>query len=254
MRAHKVNTQFAHYRLPPDTVVCLHTFNMLLMNIMFPCHRFTPITAKKVASSHTRTDRLAFNEAFSDLVKDFGESMPHQTACHPADYHLDNQSAKRHRPLTFLHCGLFHNKAAVFAEMKRLGILPASCSDGNLRHWWRSDFWEVKIKGWQPFAKCEACIQYRASLLSCRTLASRDLVRAQQLSHRQQISVGRRRYDIREKLSEALPQEFLHVSIDAMDNKKTNIPQTRHLTHTKKVAQAGELLKTRIMGKLLQMY
>eukprot|EP00798_Chlamydomonas_sp_ICE-L_P003096 gene3096-biopygen20841 len=40
---------------------------------------------------------------------------------------------------------------------------------------------------------------------------------------------------------------FLHVSIDAMDNKKTNIPQARHFSHTKKTA-GGEVLKTRIMG------
>eukprot|EP00798_Chlamydomonas_sp_ICE-L_P012438 gene12438-biopygen10386 len=65
--------------------------------------------------------------------------------------------------------------------------------------------------------------------------------------HRLQISIGRRRYDIREKLSETFPDLFLHVSIDAMDNKKTNIPQARHFSHTKKTA-GGEVLKTRIMG------
>eukprot|EP00798_Chlamydomonas_sp_ICE-L_P019094 gene19094-biopygen27959 len=64
--------------------------------------------------------------------------------------------------------------------------------------------------------------------------------------HRLQISIGRRRYDIREKLSETFPDLFLHVSIDAMDNKKTNIPQARHFSHTKKTA-GGEVLKTRIM-------
>jgi hypothetical protein len=37
-----------------------------------------------------------------------------------------------------------------------------------------------------------------------------------------------------------------------MDNKKTNVPQTRHLTHTKKVAQEGELLKSRVMGEYLE--
>eukprot|EP00798_Chlamydomonas_sp_ICE-L_P030586 gene30586-biopygen16433 len=66
--------------------------------------------------------------------------------------------------------------------------------------------------------------------------------------HRLQISIGRRRYDIREKLSETFPDLFLHVSIDAMDNKKTNIPQARHFSHTKKTA-GGEVLKTRIMAK-----
>eukprot|EP00798_Chlamydomonas_sp_ICE-L_P029527 gene29527-biopygen5441 len=65
--------------------------------------------------------------------------------------------------------------------------------------------------------------------------------------HRLQISIGRRRYDIREKLSETFPDLFLHVSIGAMDNKKTNIPQARHFSHTKKTA-GGEVLKTRIMG------
>eukprot|EP00798_Chlamydomonas_sp_ICE-L_P027752 gene27752-biopygen5178 len=72
-------------------------------------------------------------------------------------------------------------------------------------------------------------------------------LRLDQAMHRLQISTGRRRYDIREKLSETFPDLFLHVSIDAMDNKKTNIPQARHFSHTKKTA-GGEVLKTRIMG------
>ena len=67
-----------------------------------------------------------------------------------------------------------------------------------------------------------------------------------------QIGLGRKRFDLREYLSVMFPQDYLHVSIDAMDNKKTNTPQSRHLSHTKKVAQTGELLKTRVMGELLK--
>eukprot|EP00798_Chlamydomonas_sp_ICE-L_P004720 gene4720-biopygen14988 len=74
-----------------------------------------------------------------------------------------------------------------------------------------------------------------------------EALRLDQAMHRLQIFIGRRRYDIREKLSETFPDLFLHVSIDAMDNKKTNIPQARHFSHTKKTA-GGEVLKTRIMG------
>ena len=201
------------------------------------------------------------------LIRDFGESMPNATTVHPDDWNKKNGQQRR-RPLIFLHSGLFSSKASLFRDMVDLNLVSSQVSESTLHKWWMKEFWNVKIKHWQPFAKCELCIVFKARLLSSPTEALRDICRLEQGAHRdqvrlnvvssptvvtrfhlKQISIGRRRYDLRETYSELHPDLFLHISIDAMDNKKTNVPQTRHMTHTKKVAQEGELLKSRVMGR-----
>ena len=152
-------------------------------------HRFVP--APTVRNNATfSTNKLAFNEAFQALVDDFGEHMPHQHATHPADHHKkEADTSKRMLPLTFLHCGLFDTKAAVFREFRSLGIVPRSVNDSTLRKWWKESFWNVRIKNWQPFAKCEECIEHRAKLLSALTEAVRDKLKETQASHREQVRV-----------------------------------------------------------------
>jgi len=187
-----------------------------------------------------------FNAAMKSLVDEFGESMPHQTSYAPGS--RGRKKSKVMRPLIFLHCGIFPSKQAVFRDMKKNGMVPPRTLYSSLRKLWHAHWWNVKIKTWQPFAKCDDCVKYRARLLTTTFQPAVDELRQSQAVHRNQISIGRRRYDIREKLSEQYPKLFLHASADAMDNKKTNLPQSRHFSHTKKTA-GGELLKTRIMGE-----
>ena len=172
--------------------------------------------------------------------------MPHQVVF--AKGHRGRKRNKVNRPLIFLHCGIFAAKESVFRELRSRGIIPHDCASSTLRKYWMLEFWNVKIKSWQPFAKCEDCITFRAKLLTTTDTEGLTFLRLNQRHHRLRISIGRRRYDVREKLSKEHKDLFLHVSIDAMDNKKTNIPQTRHFTHTKSTA-GGERLKTRIMGE-----
>jgi len=188
----------------------------------------------------------AFNAAMTSLVEEFGESMPHQTCF--AKGSTGRKKLKISRPLIFLHCGIFQSKQAVISDLKKKSMIPPMTLSSSVRKLWRQHWWHVKIKHWQPFAKCDDCVKYRAKLLTTSFQPAVEALRLDQAMHRLQISIGRRRYDIREKLSETFPDLFLHVSIDAMDNKKTNIPQARHFSHTKKTA-GGEVLKTRIMGE-----
>jgi hypothetical protein len=187
-----------------------------------------------------------FNVAMTSLVEEFGESMPHQTSY--AKGSTGMKKNKVSRPLIFLHCGIFQSKQAVINDLKRKAMVPSTTLSSSVRKLWAEYWWHVKIKTWQPFAKCDDCVKYRAKLLTTSFQPSVDALRHDQAMHRNQIAIGRRRYDIREKLSEAFPSLFLHVSIDAMDNKKTNLPQPRHFSHTKKTA-GGDVLKTRIMGE-----
>ncbi len=192
----------------------------------------------------------SFNEAMRSLTQQFGESMPNQIVYHP-EHRYKKIENKLQRPLTFLHCGLFSDKEAVFSDLRKHGIVPVGTPSRTLLRWWSEDWWHLKIKSWQPFAKCDDCVQFRAKVLVAPTEPLRDELRNQQSMHRARISLGRDRYDFREKLSQSNSESFLHVSIDAMDNKKTNVPQTRHMSHTKKNA-GGELLKTRLMGKMIR--
>jgi len=180
------------------------------------------------------------------LILDFGECMPDRTKIHPDDCHR-RLANPRIEPVTYLHCGVFSCKEAVFSDMRRHGVVAEGTSSAVLRAWWLKEWWYVMIKKWQPFAKCEECLKLRTKLLSTVFPPAIHELKLQQWCHRQQVSIGRRRYDIREKLSEVMPELFLHVSIDAMDNKKTNLPQPRHFTHSKSTA-GMEVLKTRVMG------
>jgi hypothetical protein len=195
---------------------------------------------------NSSTQRNSFNEDMEALTQQFGESMPNQVVYYPPDRH--KKRPKLARPLVFLHCGIFADMEEVFNDMRRRGVVGVRTPSRTMRKWWKESWWHVKIKSWQPFAKCDACVKFRARILVAATGTLRDEIRLQQSLHRSRISIGRIRYDLREQLSKTYPGLFLHASIDAMDNKKTNIPQTRHLSHTKKNA-GGELLKTRIMGK-----
>lgn len=218
------------------------------------CLPFTPPVRTRTASQLSvdagDVPRLSFNDAMEKLVSSFGESMPHQSTFLRSDRHKRKTAKREHRPLTFLHCGLFSTKEAVFSEFRKHGIVPEKTPSRSMLRWWETDWWHVKIKHWQPFAKCDDCVTLRAKLLLAPTETIMEVHQRAQEDHRERISLGRGRYAFREELTKSDMSKFLHVSVDAMDNKKTNLPQTRHLSHTKKNA-GGEVLKTRLMGKHL---
>ena len=194
-------------------------------------------------------DRKSFTSYLSELIEDFGESMPDTWATHPSDRRKpDSDTTKRTRPLIFLHSGIFASKSAVFADFKLRGIISRDVNQSTLRTWWKEEFWHVKVKKWQPFAKCDHCQKYRTQLYVMRGEVEKFEVRTLRNKHREQVSLGRKRFAYREALSVAHPELFLAISIDAMDNKKTNIPRTRALTDTKTTSNAGDELKTRLMG------
>ena len=175
--------------------------------------------------------------------------MPDAWVTHPDDRHKsDNDTSKRTRPLIFLHSGIFASKSAVFADFKLRGIVTRDMKQSTLRTWWKEEFWHVKVKKWQPFAKCDHCQKFRTKLYMMRGEVEKAEVRALRDKHRDQVSLGRKRFAYRESLAIAYPDQFLAISIDAMDNKKTNIPRTRALTDTKSTSSVGDELKTRLMG------
>ena len=151
--------------------------------------------------------------------------------------------------MIFLHSGIFTTKKSVFNDFRERRIITSNISDSTLRSWWINDFWHVKVKMWQPFAKCDTCVSVRAGILATNSDLVKDDLRLTRAKHRSQVSLGRKRFALREAFSVRHPDQFLHVSIDAMDNKKTNVPQQRSLTYTKSSSNIGETMKTRLMGE-----
>jgi hypothetical protein len=201
--------------------------------------------------SRETLEHQSFVTWFSDVVADFGESMPDAWVTHPNDRHKsDDDPSKRTRPLIFLHCGIFQSKQAVFRDFHDRGIITAKVKESTLRTWWKALFWHIKVKKWQNFAKCDQCTTYRTQLYAFKGEYDKAVVREQRDNHRSQVSLGRKRFALREEMAIAHPEIFLHVSIDAMDNKKTNVPQAKSMANTKSSSNAGEALKTRLMGAL----
>ncbi len=173
----------------PQTASPTESFAIEIHSTCLPAtlRRWSPITySDRDPVARKNLDKDSFKEAMSTLVRDFGESMPNSTAVHPDDWNKKD-GAKRKLPLIFLHSGLFSTKAAVFRDMIDLALVSSHLTESTLHKWWSKYFWNVKIKHWQPFAKCEPCILFKARLLSCITEPAREICRLQQGAHRDQV-------------------------------------------------------------------
>jgi hypothetical protein len=207
------------------------------------------MSEKTIRVPRDTLERQSYVTWFSDIVGDFGESMPDAWVTHPEDCHKsDDNLTKRTRPLIFLHCGIFQSKQAVFRDFQDRGILTKQVQESTMRTWWKKLFWHVKVKKWQNFAKCDQCTTFRTKLYAFNGEYDKSVVRGERDKHRAQVSLGRKRFALREEMAIAHPDLFLHVSIDAMDNKKTNVPQAKAMANAKSASNIGEALKTRLMG------
>lgn len=137
----------------------------------------------------------------------------------------------------------------VWKALKKESLIPDNLSSRLFNEYWKSHHWNVLIKAWQPFAKCDECLEYRQVLMSYKPSPIKDELRLQQHAHRDNITIARRRGNIREKLAELHPDLFLAGAIDAMDNNKTSVPHTAEFTRTKTTAESGEPMQMRLMGK-----
>ena len=197
-------------------------------------------------------EKETYYRYFQQLVEDFGESMPDSWATYPKDkWKRVSDATKETRPLIFLHNGLFSTKKAVFKDFLDRGIVTKKVGVTTMREWWLNDFWNVRVKKWMNFAKCDQCIKARTDLIIEKNDSKLQEIRVERAKHRGNISLGRRRYSLRELMSIKHPNDFLSATIDGMDNKKTHTPQQRGLTSTKSSSGAGEPLKTRLMGRWL---
>ena len=59
---------------------------------------------------------------------------------------------------------------------------------------------------------------------------------------------NRERLAVREIMARTHPEMAMHLYVDAMDNKKNNVPMLGYYTFAKSAEQAGEPLRTQLTG------
>lgn len=148
---------------------------------------------------------------------------------------------------------MFSAKVTVIEELVRLHPVLADFSQQRLYTLWREEFWHVFLKSWQPFAKCDDCAKFKLNnfLETSETTVEKELLRAERKMHLARVAVGRSRYMERALLAKTFPDQFLHICIDGMDNKKTNLPHCHASLLTKEVEGAGIELQTKLLGALV---
>lgn len=215
-----------------------------------------PYSPAKVAPRPRATDirKTAVVKILTDLMECVAEKMPHESVLHPKDRHRTKRkpegtaTAPKAEVAHYIPGGLYPSKAAVYRDLLASNLISSDVSLRLFKKYWNTVFWFVSIRKWQPFAKCDECIFFRANILSGAPEESKQAVRSKQAAHRQEISLARCRGTLREELGALMGDCFLHVMLDAMDNDKTNPPHCRGLTHSKAVDQAGMPLEFRLYG------
>lgn len=174
--------------------------------------------------------------------------MPHMTA------RCDDEE----RCVIFLPHGLYITKKQCIAEMILLNILPPETNPETARILWKERLWNVRLREWQPFCKCDVCSYFKsATVLMMSRLKTKGLTVAllkkeadmidltiRRQAHLSAIQLARSRVYLRTRLAESFPDFFLSVCIDGMDNQKTNLPHLGNTFKHKQIDTAGMLPNT----------
>lgn len=161
---------------------------------------------------------------------------------------LNEELGKNLRNLVKIPAALYGDKKELYKDLVRRGKFPERLKYKTFVRYWLRHLWHVVISSWQPFAKCDICLSFQASLLIETDSEKVRALKIKQEIHRQQVTLARKRLFVRECLAKAFPSKFLMFYADGMDIKKSNLPRTRALTHTKGVDQAGEPLDVKLLG------
>lgn len=94
-----------------------------------------------------------FVHEMATVVRDLGETMPHQSVTNP-----NSDQATRKRDLVLITNALYSNKKEMYLDI-RSKLPPVTY--GYFLTVWARYFWHVKLKKWNPFAKCDTCVNVR---------------------------------------------------------------------------------------------
>lgn len=205
-----------------------------------PQQQLCAILQSKQHSARLLEKEQRFVAALTDIEQDFGDAMPHLPF---VKYRKD--PTKSHH-VVYLPAGLYSTKREVYLELVELGLIDR-VDESTFYRWWARNFYYLKLKAYIPFAKCEECLAFRHKILSCNKEQRAEL-RVLQKQHRDLLCLLRTRSVVRSLIAERLTSEFLHITMDGMDQSKTALPHLGSLTHNKLLDKTGKPLKVSLLG------
>lgn len=164
------------------------------------------------------------------IIESFGEQMPHMLA------ELKNSPDVVVNRI-FIPNGLYKDKADVFKDMMKRGIIHDRISLQWLYKLWDELHPNVVIKKWIPFAKCQDCADLLERIKVSKSKEELSAAKEQKLNHRMSVALTRQRMHARMSLADFFPDHVLSIMIDGMDNNKTVVPH--QATPSKAVDSTG---------------
>ena len=189
-----------------------------------------------------------FVDVVKIIVADLGEVMPHEKDTHPNDPSIKE-------PRVYIPSGLASNILDLVRLLVNKGLLTENISEGTMHYLaykvFPKFFWNVRIKKWIPFARCDKCVTFFNDIMACKTNEERHAVKELRGHHIDACTLFRRRHELRMELGHHLPNMFMSLVIDGMDNQKTQIPRLEGALYSKTLDNAGHYLATKLEGVIV---
>jgi hypothetical protein len=139
----------------------------------------------------------------------------------------------------------YMDKAEVYKEFMADQPPDSDISDSWFYQIWLKEFPHVKISAYKKMGTCKACEKYHAMLLDAKTKDERETIKALRRSHMDEVRAERRAYHKKKQKAEQDPNSFMLLTIDAMDQKKTDIPK---MARTLAGDDTIKVLRTAVLG------
>jgi hypothetical protein len=153
------------------------------------------------------------------------------------------------RNKVYIPPGLFCDKKDVIEEFLATGNLSLTTTDISWYYrLWNEHFPHLEMKTWIPFTKCQECVDLIAAYMLCTSDEQRLALKGSKILHRCENALTRARCHLRMDTAVKLPNVYLVLIMDGMDNAKTCVPS--QAVTSKDVEGAGQPLKTQLVGVL----
>ena len=83
----------------------------------------------------------------------------------------------------------------------------------------------IRISKWSTHSVCSQCVAFANFKKSCKTQMEVEFCKALQFQHKQLYGLARRRICELQQLAITYPDEHLFISVDGMDNRKSDLPK-----------------------------
>ena len=112
---------------------------------------------------------------------------------------------------------------------------------------WAEEFSHVKQPAQQRLGKCTVCDTLHKKIMATRSKTERDALKIQRREHMTEVKENRRVYHGWRKRAREQPDKYMVVTLDGMDQSKTNIPN--HNT-----SESSPSLTVRVVGALVHTF